>query len=554
MLKQLYLENFLIIEQASVNFGEGLNVITGETGSGKSMIFEAIGLLLGGKGGRDFIRTGADKLLLEGVFEVGSEALSAQLREMGYDLEDGDLFLSREISESGKSVYRLGARMVPAGVVKALADSLVDISGQHEHQMLLTPSNYIALIDEFGQDTLSPFLTEVSEAASAVFSLESALQRFDMDPSEVERRMDFLQYQLEELDEAALKEGEEEALEEAYGALKHFERIATLVSQIEADALSEDGYLSQISKTRRQLDELSQLQHRWSSLAAQLEEGYLTLESALHDLIGSFDPSDQPDEQEIAKIEARMAQIFDLRRKYSGTIPEILASKKAMQAELDSLAHYNDEKAQLQKQLEVAQSQYHQLDEALTRARQIEAERFSADLHKELLSLGFEGLKLELTAVHGTTVRHSGSAHIQWLIATNPGEPLKELRKIVSGGELSRIMLAVKLINRRGRYASTQIFDEIDSGISGRTASRVAEKLVQIAEDNQVILVTHLPQIASKGSAHFVIEKNVDQDRTYTLVHQAIGQRRVEEIARMIGGGEINDTALEHARSLLTLS
>ena len=554
MLKQLYLENFLIIEQASVNFGEGLNVITGETGSGKSMIFEAIGLLLGGKGGRDFIRTGADKLLLEGVFEVRSEALSGQLKEMGYDLEDGDLFLSREISESGKSVYRLGARMVPAGVVKALADSLVDISGQHEHQMLLTPSNYIALIDEFGQEALSPFITEVSEAASTVFSLESALQRFDMDPSEVERRMDFLQYQLDELEEAALKEGEEEALEEAYSALKHFERIATLVSQIESDALSEDGYLSQISKTRRQLDELSQLQHRWSSLAAQVEEGYLTLESAIHDLIGSFDPSDQPDEQEIAKIEGRMAQIFDLRRKYGGTIPEILASNQAMQAELDGLAHYNDEKAQLQKQLEAALRHYHQLDESLTRARQIEAERFSTALHKELLSLGFEGLKLELTAVQGTTVRHSGSAHIQWLIATNPGEPLKDLRKIVSGGELSRIMLAVKLINRRARYASTQIFDEIDSGISGRTASRVAEKLVQIAEDNQVILVTHLPQIASKGSAHFVIEKNVDQDRTYTLVHQASGQRRVEEIARMIGGGEINDTALEHARSLLTLS
>ncbi|SCZ82032.1 DNA repair protein RecN [Acidaminobacter hydrogenoformans] len=552
MLKQLYLENFLIIEQASVNFGEGLNVITGETGSGKSMIFEAIGLLLGGKGGRDYIRTGADKLLLEGVFEVRSEALDLQLREMGYDLEEGDLFLSREISESGKSIYRLGARMVPAGVVKALADSLVDISGQHEHQMLLSPSNYISLIDEFGQETLNPFLSEVSEAASAVFSLETALKQFDMDPSEVARRMDFLQYQLEELDEAALKEGEEEALEETYSAMKHFERIALLVSQIEADALSEDGYLSQISKTRRQLEELSQLQHRWSSLAEQLEEGYLTLESAIHDLVGSFDPSEQPEEQEIAKIESRMAQIFDLRRKYGGTIQEILTSYKAMKAELDSLAYYNDEKAALQIKHETALKHYHKLDEALTGARQTTAEHFSKALHKELLSLGFEGLKLELTAVHGTTVRSTGSAHIQWLIATNPGEPLKELRKIVSGGELSRIMLAVKLVNRHARYASTQIFDEIDSGISGRTASRVAEKLVQIAEDNQVILVTHLPQIASKGNAHFVIEKKVDQDRTFTKVHQASGEQRVEEIARMIGGGEVNDTALEHARSLLT--
>lgn len=552
MLKQLYLENFLIIEQASVSFGEGLNVITGETGSGKSMIFEAIGLLLGGKGGRDFLRTGADKLLLEGVFEVRSEGFAEQIKSLGYSLEEGDLFLSREITDSGKSVYRLGARMVPAAVVRELAAGLVDISGQHEHQMLLTPSNYLGLIDEFGHKELSTPLSEVAAAAKAVFALEESLEKFAMDPAEVARRMDFLQFQLDELDDAALKDGEEEALEETYSALKHFERIAALVAQIETDALSEEGYLSQISKTRRQLSELSQLQHRWSALADQVEEGYLTLESAIHDLVGSFDASDQPDEHEIAKIEARMALIFDLRRKYSGTIPEILVQYQSMKKELESLANYTEEKEEISGRLERALAAYHRQDKALTEARQEVANRFAAVLHKELSSLGFEGLKQALTVVEGTSVRLEGSAHIQWLISTNPGEPMKELRKIVSGGELSRIMLAVKLINRRARYASTQIFDEIDSGISGRTASRVAEKLVQIAGDNQVILVTHLPQIASKGSCHLVIEKRVDQDRTYTEVLSATGARRVEEIARMIGGGEINETALEHARSLLT--
>ncbi|MDK9711447.1 DNA repair protein RecN [Acidaminobacter sp.] len=551
MLKQLYLENFLIIEQASVNFGEGLNVITGETGSGKSMIFEAIGLLLGGKGGRDFLRTGADKLLLEGVFEVRSEGFAEQIKSLGYSLEEGDLFLSREITDSGKSVYRLGARMVPAAVVRELAAGLVDISGQHEHQMLLTPSNYLGLIDEFGHKELSTPLNEVASAAKAVFALEESLEKFAMDPAEVARRMDFLQFQLDELDDAALKDGEEETLEETYSALKHFERIAALVSQIEADALSEDGYLSQISKTRRQLSELSQLQHRWGTLADQLEEGYLTLESAIHDLVGSFDASDQPDEHEIAKIEARMALIFDLRRKYGGTIPDILAHYKSMKKELESLASYTEEKEEIIGRLDKALAAYHRQDKVLSEARQEVANRFAAVLHKELSSLGFEGLKQALTVVEGTSVRLEGSAHIQWLISTNPGEPMKELRKIVSGGELSRIMLAVKLINRRARYASTQIFDEIDSGISGRTASRVAEKLVQIADDNQVILVTHLPQIASKGSCHLVIEKRVDQDRTYTEVLSASGDRRVEEIARMIGGGEINETALEHARSLL---
>lgn len=552
MLKQLYLENFLIIEQASVNFGEGLNVITGETGSGKSMIFEAIGLLLGGKGGRDFIRTGAEKLLLEGVFEVRSVDFTDQIKSLGYNLEEGDLFLSREISDSGKSVYRLGARMVPAAVVRELAAGLVDISGQHEHQMLLTPSNYLGLIDEFGHETLQPLLNEAAEAANAVFSLEEALEKFAMDPAEVSRRMDFLQFQLDELDHAALKDGEEEALEETYSALKHFERIAALVGQIEADALSEEGYLNQISKTRRQLAELSQLQHRWGTLAEQLEEGYLTLESAIHELVGSFDASDQPDEHETAKIESRLALIFDLRRKYSGTIPEILAQYQSMKSELESLNSYTEEKESIRGLLDQALATYHVKDKLLTDARQVAADRFTNALHKELLSLGFEGLKQALTAVQGTSVKTEGSAHFQWLISTNPGEPMKELRKIVSGGELSRIMLAVKLINRRARYASTQIFDEIDSGISGRTASRVAEKLVQIAGDNQVILVTHLPQIASKGSRHLVIEKRVDQDRTYTEVYNADHERRVEEIARMIGGGEINETALEHARSLLT--
>lgn len=551
MLKQLYLENFLIIEKAAVTFGEGLNVITGETGSGKSMIFEAIGLLLGGKGGRDYLRTGANRLLLEGVFEVPSDHVAALLSSYGYDAEDGDLFLSREISDAGKSVYRLGARMVPASVIRDLSQWLVDISGQHEHQMLLSPGNYLGLLDEYGHETLSEDLNQVSEAAGKCFSLRKELETFTMDPAEVARRMDFLQFQLDELDEAGLKAGEEEALEETYSALKHHERIASIISQIESDALSEDGYLSQISKTRRLLAELTQLQHKWSSVGDQVEEGYLTLESALHDLVGGFDPSEQPDEQETVRIEGRMAQIFDLRRKYSGTIPEILVQYQAMKKELKSLEYYNEEKENVQSRLEAALSEYHKKDAALSSARQSVADRFAAALYKELHSLGFEGLKQEVTVVHGDGVKLEGSAHIQWLISTNPGEPLKELRKIVSGGELSRIMLAVKLINRRARYASTQIFDEIDSGISGRTASRVAEKLSAIAGDNQVILVTHLPQIASKGSHHLVIEKRVDQDRTFTEVIRASGERRVEEIARMIGGGEINATALEHARSLL---
>lgn len=552
MLKQLYLENFLIIEQASVHFSEGLNVITGETGSGKSMIFEAIGLLLGGKGGRDYLRTGAQRLLLEGVFEVRSEALRAQLKTLGYDPGDEDLFLSREILDSGKSVYRLGARMVPAAVIRELSLGLVDISGQHEHQMLLNPANYVELLDEFGHDALQGLLGEVAAAADQAEALETALERFAMDPAEVFRRMDFLQFQLEELETAALKEGEEAALEERYSALKHHERIGTLIRQIEAEALSEEGYLSLIAKTRRQLAELSQLQHRYHPLVDQVEEGYLTLESALHDLISGFDADDQPSEQEIARIEARLALIFDLRRKYGGTVTEVLAQSQAMKLELESLTHYNEEKERAKSLLEAALNLYRDADSRLSEARQTVAGQFAQALHRELLSLGFEGLQLSLEVIHGSVVRRSGSAQIQWLISTNPGEPLKELKKIVSGGELSRIMLAVKLINRRARYASTQIFDEIDSGISGRTASRVAEKLSQIAADTQVILVTHLPQIASRGSHHLVIEKQVVKDRTFTHIREASGVQRVEEIARMIGGGEINETALEHARSLLS--
>lgn len=552
MLKQLYLENFLIIEQASVHFSEGLNVITGETGSGKSMIFEAIGLLLGGKGGRDYLRTGAQRLLLEGVFEVRSEALQAQLKALGYDPGDEDLFLSREILDSGKSVYRLGARMVPAAVIRELSLGLVDISGQHEHQMLLNPANYVELLDEFGHDALQGLLGEVAAAADRAEALETALEHFAMDPAEVFRRMDFLQFQLEELETAALKEGEEEALEERYSALKHHERIGTLIRQIEAEALSEDGYLSLIAKTRRQLAELSQLQHRYHPLVDQVEEGYLTLESALHDLISGFDADDQPSEQEIARIEARLALIFDLRRKYGGTVTEVLAQSQAMKLELDSLTHYNEEKERAKSLLEAALDLYRDVDSRLSEARQTVAGQFAQALHRELLSLGFEGLQLSLEVIHGSVVRRSGSAQIQWLISTNPGEPLKELKKIVSGGELSRIMLAVKLINRKARYASTQIFDEIDSGISGRTASRVADKLSQIAADTQVILVTHLPQIASRGNYHLVIEKQVVKDRTFTHIREASGVKRVEEIARMIGGGEINETALEHARSLLS--
>jgi DNA repair protein RecN (Recombination protein N) len=346
--------------------------------------------------------------------------------------------------------------------------------------------------------------------------------------------------------------GEEEALEETYSALKHHERIAELVAIIEQEALSESGYLGQVARTRRHLDELTQLQHhKWSGVASQLEEAYLTLESALHDVVSGFDGMENLDEREMLRIEARMEQIFDLRRKYNGNVMDILAEYDTMLAELKSLDHYNEEKSDVMKQLEKARINYHRLDQVLSEARQNVANQFAEALHRELLTLGFEGVRLELTVLHGEAIRYEGSAQIQWLISTNPGEPLRELRKIVSGGELSRIMLAVKLINRNAHYADTQIFDEIDSGISGRTASRVAEKLVAISADNQVILVTHLPQIASRGATHLVIEKRVAKGRTFTEVITATGQRRVEEIARMIGGGEINDTALEHAKSLI---
>lgn len=551
MLKQLYLENFLIIEKASVTFDSGLNVITGETGAGKSMVFEAIGFLLGGKGGRDAIRTGASRLLLEGVFDVRSAEALESLHVLGYAVHEEDLILSREISENGKSVYRLGARIVPAGVVRELAGFLVDISGQHEHQMLLTPSNYLGLIDEYGKQQLAEPLEAVRTAAQSCLSCETALDAFKMDPAEVARRIDFLQFQLDEIETAALKEGEEASLEELYSALKHHERIAELISQIEQDALSERGYLGQVAKTRRQLSELTQLQHKWTGVATQLEEAYLTLENALHDLVSGFDMTEHFDEREISRIEARMEQIFDLRRKYGGPVSYILTQFDAMNKELASLDHYNEEKAAWQARLETACAHYHKLDLKLSAARQKVADHFSEALHRELLTLGFEGVDLKMTVEHGDIIRSQGSAHIQWLISTNPGEPLKELRKIVSGGELSRIMLAVKLINRNAHYADTQIFDEIDSGISGRTASRVAEKLVAIASDTQVILVTHLPQIASRGTTHLMIEKRVEQGRTFTEVLTVSGERRVAEIARMIGGGELNATALEHAKSLI---
>lgn len=549
MLINLHIENFLIIEKTSIDFTEGLNIISGETGSGKSIIFDAIGLILGDKGSKDFIRNQAEKAFLQATFLSEDLKTQALLEAEGFSNEDL-IIISRDLYASGKSLFKVNGRLVTSQFVRQLGQNLINLSGQHENQVLMDIEQHRRIVDEFGFVDLETSLKAISEGHREYLEVLKALEAFQMSEGQWQKETDFLAFQIAEIESAKLKEGEEETLEERYIYLKHFESVQNASEATLNQCKEDEGILSLLNNAKKLIQEVLPYQKELEGPYQQLETAYYAVESATDDLRHLVENMEY-DALELEQLEQRMKQIHDLKRKFGKSIQLILEQLEDLSQKLEHLQHYDDDKQRLEKQKVKIMDTYQVHSQTLTKLRKNVALEFQKALIEELKDLNFNQCEFFVEFQTLENITEHGNDRMEFYLSTNPGEPPRPLRKIASGGELSRIMLAVKLVNRKGEFAATQIFDEIDSGISGRTANAVASKLKAISKEGQVILVTHLPQIAVQGDHHLLIDKAIQGQQTKVSIIPMNFEERVSEIARMIGSGDITELTLMSAKEML---
>ncbi|MBQ7081912.1 MAG: DNA repair protein RecN [Oscillospiraceae bacterium] len=549
MLSQLYIQNIAVIEKVQVAFEKGLNVFTGETGAGKSIVIDAINAVLGNRTSRDLVRTGAPKALVTALFEEIGDETKEQLLSLGFEPEeDGSLLLSREIAADGKTSCKIGGRPATVSILREVAQSLINIHGQHDNQSLLMPEQHLGYIDQFGKTNrlLLSYRTEYAYYTE----LQRKLRQLQVNEQEEEQKIDLLTYQINEITAAGLYSGEEEEL---LTAKKRMQNIAKIVESLHIahDLLSggdeTDGVLSMLDQTE---DQMRQLQDYYPDMKAdklmdiryELEEISESLREALSD--------SEVDPQEMDRVEERLDLIFRLKRKYGNSIDEILAFGERAQQELDSITRSEEIEGKLRKELEKSSVELMEIAGQLSEKRQAAAQLFQQQVCEELAFLDMPSVRF---LVHCETDEpdESGIDRMEFYITTNPGEPPKPIGKVASGGELSRIMLSLKNVIAEGDRVGTLIFDEVDTGVSGRAAQKIGRKLKQASGGRQIICVTHLAQVAAFADTHLLIAKNVRDERTFTTVQPLSQEERVQELARIMGGENITEPVLASARELI---
>lgn len=553
MLSQLYIENVAVIEKCGLDFNAGFNVLTGETGAGKSILIDSIGAILGERTSRELIRTGASSAFVSAVFSSPNGHVLQKLKELGYSAdEEGNVLIQREISQTGKNTCRINSRPATVSVLKEIAPFLVNTHGQHESYQLLSPDLHIRYIDRVGE--LLPLLGEYQHAYRNMCRIRDELQAFDLDESQKERRMDLLKYQIQELEEAALRPGEQEQLTEKRTLYRNSERLAQQfqLARTLLDGEEEGGVLSamaQISSAlldaKRYLPSAESLSDRFQNLEYELQDCSAEL-SRTAELL-DYDPA------ELEQIEDRLDFLYRLSLKYGETEEDMLSYLENCRAELQNIELSDERLAKLNEQYESAKEEAIRLAKLLSAQRKKAASRFIESVKKELQFLNMPGVSFEVEQER-CPLNATGCDKIQFLLSTNPGEPPKPVAKIASGGELSRIMLAIKSVLAGKDEVDTLIFDEVDTGISGSAAQKVGLKLRQAAEGHQVICVTHLAQIAALAQNHLLIQKKQQQDRTFTEITPLDAEGRANELARIMGGFPVTELMLENAREMLRLA
>jgi len=542
MLVELRIKDFALMEDVHLVFDKGLSVFTGETGAGKSMLVDALGLLLGGRASNEFLRHGKDKACVEGIFSNLPLKLTEMLQDEGYPLEDDMLFLYREINDSGRNVCRVQGRTVPLSLYRTFCEGLVDIHDQMEHQSLLQAETQRELLDSFGGEEHLKLLKQVRDAAvnyRNTMSRERELLRSERDR---EKREEILRYQIEEIDRIAPVSGEEESLEQEKKFLLNAEKIVSLVNEAYDELYAgtkeaSDAAFDRIGSATEKMGELSALDPEIEELHKNLEEIYFSLEDYVTKLRSYKDKLDfEPGR--LDEIEARLIDLGKLR-KYAYTIEAVLERRVEMEEELEEIAHLQDEKENIRREKKEALTTYNNLAEELSLNRGIQAERIEKGLADELLDLGLNEARIEIIFSPVTEPSPEGAEQIEFYFSANVGEPPKPLAKVASGGEMARIMLAFKSLLSKVETVDTFVFDEVDSGVGGRTIMKVAEKLEKISENRQVLCITHSAPIAAFADSHFGIDKVVVEDRTQTKVNRLGESERVQEMARMLGGESV---------------
>lgn len=553
MIKSLRIKNLATIEELELELKDGFSILTGETGAGKSIIIDAIRLILGEKGSPDYIRTGKNEASVEAVIEA--PGMAARLNDLG--LEEGEeLLVQRQISEQGPGKAYINGVLIPVRKLKEAGTAIVDIYGQNDHVFLLHLQNHLIYLDAFlDADSLRE---QVSAAARQLKSLLLQKQELESKSRERDQRLDFLAYQVREIEGAGLRPGEEEELFQNREILKNAGKIAGLIDQaLDLSYAQEESILSLLSKLKNVLKDLMPYDPSLESSGQLVEEFSIALRELSHGLM-RFKEENTGKPDDIEMIEERLHIIDKLKRKYGQGIPEVLAYLEGIKAEEKALVSGQEKLEGLAEEIGKKFKDYAAKAGKLTALRASGAKRLAAIMEKEIAILGMNkaAFKVEVrTTAPGlenpATIQEGGTDDVEFLISPNPGEELRPLRKIASGGELSRVMLALKSIGREAETSKTLIFDEIDSGIGGGTAVFIAEKLGALSRKHQVICITHLPQIAAAAAHQYRIDKKFEKERTYTSVRKLQAEERVEEIARLISGAKISEASLQTAREML---
>ena len=548
MLLHLHVKNLALIDEAEVDFTEGLNILTGETGAGKSILIGSINLALGQKASKSMIREHAEYAFVELVFEAG-ERTAEKLKQMDIFPDDGQVIISRKLT-GNRSICKINGETCTVSMVKQAAFYLLDIHGQHEHQSLLYPEKQMEILDAYGKEEIQKKREQVQKDYETYKALRKELEQYEIDEEQKKRQMDFLAFEISEIEDAKLKVGEDEELEAQYRKMINAKRITESLSEVyELTGYEREGSSEQIGRAVRQLSQVSELDDDLKGIYETLND----IDALLSDFnreLSSYLSGFQFSQEEFLETEERLNLLNHLKSKYGASIEAVLEYKQEKEEEYEALEHFEQNQAELKRKIEEQETVLQKQCECLTKSRKKWAKSLEKEIIEGLQELNFLDVAFEIVFEEKAEFSSNGKDGICFFISTNPGEPKRELQKVVSGGELSRIMLAIKTILADKDEKETLIFDEIDTGISGKTAWKVSEKMAVIAKSHQVLCITHLPQSAAQADSHFLIEKSVKELETQTKIWRLDEEKSVEELARMLGGESITETVLSNAREM----
>lgn len=552
MLVSLSVKNLALIEAEEMEFGEGLNILTGETGAGKSVLIGSVNLALGERADKEIIRTGADHALIELLFEEDSPQVRELMEELDLPSEDGSILISRKIQQT-RSIFRINGEIVTAKQVKQLAELLLDIHGQHEHQSLLHKKKHREILDGYAGEALSALFPELKRGFQEIAALKKELAEAGLDEEARRRELSLAEFEVREIEEARIRIGEDEELEKIYRKMTHSRRIMeSLSAGCRLTGASDGGGASDlIGHALREMISVSGLDEELGGFVSQLEQ----IEELLRDLnrdILNYQEKAAFSEADLAETEARLNTLNHLKSKYGKTLEAVLQYQEKREQERRKLSDFSAYKERLGARLREAEEAFDRLCEKASALRRQAAKTLETELAEALLDLNFMHVEFRVAVKSGEEYRSaSGFDDVEFMISTNVGEEVRPLSAVASGGELSRIMLGLKTVLADRDAVETLIFDEIDAGISGKTAWKVSEKLGMLSKKRQIICITHLPQIAAQADRHFYIEKNVENGATKTSISPLAEEERIRELARMLGGEQISEAAIQNAEELI---